>query len=83
MRWYWIDRFIEFESGRYAKAVKDRFGGIAVIGSAYSAAGDRSFLWAEENVNKGYADFAGFGRQNLADPLFPKKILGPSELILI
>jgi 3-hydroxyacyl-[acyl-carrier-protein] dehydratase len=22
MRWYWIDRFIEFESGRYAKAVK-------------------------------------------------------------
>src|SRR3974377_1755656 len=23
MRWYWIDRFIEFESGRYAKAVKN------------------------------------------------------------
>jgi 3-hydroxyacyl-[acyl-carrier-protein] dehydratase len=22
MRWYWIDRFIEFESGRYAKALK-------------------------------------------------------------
>ncbi|MGD0653543.1 MAG: 3-hydroxyacyl-ACP dehydratase FabZ family protein [Thermoguttaceae bacterium] len=22
MRWYWIDKFIEFESGRYAKAVK-------------------------------------------------------------
>ena len=22
MRWYWIDRFIEFESGRYAKAIK-------------------------------------------------------------
>lgn len=22
MRWFWIDRFIEFESGRYAKAVK-------------------------------------------------------------
>ena len=22
MRWYWIDRFVEFESGRYAKAVK-------------------------------------------------------------
>ncbi|MHC4402287.1 MAG: 3-hydroxyacyl-ACP dehydratase FabZ family protein [Planctomycetota bacterium] len=22
MRWYWIDRFLEFESGRYAKAVK-------------------------------------------------------------
>jgi 3-hydroxyacyl-[acyl-carrier-protein] dehydratase len=23
MRWYWIDRFIEFESGRYAKAIKN------------------------------------------------------------
>jgi 3-hydroxyacyl-[acyl-carrier-protein] dehydratase len=23
VRWYWIDRFIEFESGRYAKAVKN------------------------------------------------------------
>ena len=22
MRWYWIDRFTEFESGRYAKAIK-------------------------------------------------------------
>lgn len=23
MRWYWIDRFVEFESGVYAKAVKN------------------------------------------------------------
>ena len=23
MRWYWIDRFLEFESGRYAKAIKN------------------------------------------------------------
>ena len=23
MRWYWIDRFIEFESGRYARSVKN------------------------------------------------------------
>ena len=23
MRWYWIDRFIEFESGKRAKAVKN------------------------------------------------------------
>jgi 3-hydroxyacyl-[acyl-carrier-protein] dehydratase len=23
VRWYWIDRFLEFESGRYAKAVKN------------------------------------------------------------
>ena len=41
MRWYWIDRFIEFESGSYAKAVKnvtlaeehlhDHFPGFAVM----------------------------------------------------
>ena len=41
MRWYWIDRFLEFESGRYAKAVKnvslaeehlhDHFPGFAVM----------------------------------------------------
>ena len=23
MRWYWIDRFVEFESGRYARAIKN------------------------------------------------------------
>jgi len=23
MRWFWIDRFVEFESGRYAKAIKN------------------------------------------------------------
>ena len=23
VRWYWIDRFLEFESGRYAKAIKN------------------------------------------------------------
>ena len=23
MRWYWIDRFVEFESGKRAKAVKN------------------------------------------------------------
>ncbi|MCP4132077.1 MAG: hypothetical protein GY754_13970 [bacterium] len=59
---------------RYAKVVKDRFPGIPVMGSAYSAAREEGAEWAEENIKKGYVDFAGFGRQNLADPLFPKKI---------
>jgi len=59
---------------RYAKAVRDRFGRTAVIGSAYSAAKDAAASYAAENIEKGYADFAGFGRQNLADPLFPKKL---------
>jgi 3-hydroxyacyl-[acyl-carrier-protein] dehydratase len=44
MRWYWIDRFIEFESGKYAKAIKnislaeehlhDHFPGYPVMPSA-------------------------------------------------
>jgi 2,4-dienoyl-CoA reductase-like NADH-dependent reductase (Old Yellow Enzyme family) len=63
---------------RYAKAVKDRFGQVAVFGSAYSAARDAASRYAEENIKKGHADFAGFGRQNLADPLFAKKIFSGS-----
>ncbi len=63
---------------RYAKAVKDRFGQIAVIGSAYSAAGDAGPRYAQENIDKGYTDFAGFGRQNLADPFFPDKLFSGS-----
>ena len=59
---------------RYAKAVKDRFKETAIIGSAYSVGGTLGYLWAEENIGKGYTDFAGFGRQNLADPLMPKKL---------
>jgi 3-hydroxyacyl-[acyl-carrier-protein] dehydratase len=41
MRWFWIDRFVEFESGKYAKAVKnvslaeehlhDHFPGFAIM----------------------------------------------------
>jgi 2,4-dienoyl-CoA reductase-like NADH-dependent reductase (Old Yellow Enzyme family) len=64
-----------FHHFRYAKAVKERFGQVAVIGSAYSAAGPAGIPYAGENIRKGYADFAGFGRQNLADPLFAEKVL--------
>lgn len=66
--------FSMYHHFRYAKAVKDRFKGTAVIGSAYSVGGKLGDLWAEENIGKGYTDFAGFGRQNLADPLMPKKL---------
>jgi 2,4-dienoyl-CoA reductase-like NADH-dependent reductase (Old Yellow Enzyme family) len=59
---------------RYARAVKERLGRVAVIGSAYSTAGEAAAGFAEENVRRGFADFAGFGRQTLADPLLPTKL---------
>jgi 2,4-dienoyl-CoA reductase-like NADH-dependent reductase (Old Yellow Enzyme family) len=60
---------------RYAKSVKDAFPDVATIGSAYSVGMGDAINFAKENVGKGYTDFAGFGRQNLADPLFPKKLM--------
>lgn len=59
---------------RYAKVVKEAFPDVAVIGSAYSSGMENSGSLAGENIEKGYTDFAGFGRQNLADPLYPKKL---------
>lgn len=61
---------------------------IPVIGSGYSSLRDgrnglpeadrakKSFLyWAEKNLRDGKVDMVGVGRQSLADPLFPKKII--------
>jgi len=59
---------------RYAKILKENFPDTAVIGSAYSAGASASASFADENIGKGYTDLAGFGRQNLADPLFPLKL---------
>ena len=71
----------------WTKAVKSAVT-IPVIGSGYSYLRDgknklrepepikKSFLyWAEKNLKDGNADLAGIGRQSLADPLFPKKVL--------
>jgi 2,4-dienoyl-CoA reductase-like NADH-dependent reductase (Old Yellow Enzyme family) len=59
---------------RYAKIIKDSFPDTTIIGSAYSAGSSASAGFADENIGKGYTDLAGFGRQNLADPLFPLKL---------
>ena len=61
---------------------------IPVIGSGYSYLRDgknslqepdpskKSFLyWADKNLRDGNTDMVGIGRQSLADPSFPKKIL--------
>ncbi len=66
--------FEAYRHFRYTGLVKERFPSIAVIGSAYSAGRDEGAAWAEENIARGRADFAGFGRQSLADPLFPEKL---------
>ena len=60
---------------RYAKVVKELFNNVVVIGSSYSSACEESLDFAEENIRKGYVDLVGYGRQNLADPFFPRKVL--------
>ncbi len=56
----------------YAKAlVGDR---MMVFGSAYSVLQEEGVREAESNIRLGYADFAGWGRQTLSDPLFPKRL---------
>lgn len=64
---------------RYTKTARESLNkihsGMKVIGSAYSVLQDRAFAVAEEMLTKGYTDFVGWGRQTLADPLTPKKIM--------
>jgi 2,4-dienoyl-CoA reductase-like NADH-dependent reductase (Old Yellow Enzyme family) len=59
---------------RYAREVKSLGTGLKVIGSAYSILKEQAPLMADDNIRRGYVDFAGFGRQSLADPLFPEKL---------
>jgi 2,4-dienoyl-CoA reductase-like NADH-dependent reductase (Old Yellow Enzyme family) len=69
---------------RYTRFAKDTLrnlgSSVQVIGSAYSVLKEKAFPIAEEMLEKGYADYAGWGRQILADPLTPIK-LQQGELI--
>jgi 2,4-dienoyl-CoA reductase-like NADH-dependent reductase (Old Yellow Enzyme family) len=61
---------------RYAAQAKRMAGEkMGVIGSAYSILKEQALAAAQENITKGYTDFAGFGRQSFADPLTPLKIM--------
>jgi 2,4-dienoyl-CoA reductase-like NADH-dependent reductase (Old Yellow Enzyme family) len=60
---------------RYTRRVKELVPDRTVIGSAYSILAEEAASCAEENISKGYADCAGFGRQSFADPLYPAKLL--------
>ena len=67
-RLFYLDHF------RYAKEVKALGTGLKIIGSAYSILKEQAPVMARDNIVKGYVDFAGFGRQSWADPLFPEKL---------
>ncbi len=72
----------------WAQAMKKQVR-VPIIGSGYTYLrdgkndlkepdpGKKNFLyWAERNIQQGFCDMVGIGRQSLADPLFAKKILG-------
>ncbi|QEN08747.1 hypothetical protein EXM22_12395 [Oceanispirochaeta crateris] len=59
---------------RYARWAKNIVSKMMVIGSAYSILKEGALELADENLQKGYADCAGWGRQSFADPLFPEKV---------
>lgn len=68
-KWFYLHQF------RYARRAKALVGNtMKVFGSAYSVLKEEGVTLAEENLQLGYADFVGWGRQTLSDPLFPKRL---------
>jgi 2,4-dienoyl-CoA reductase-like NADH-dependent reductase (Old Yellow Enzyme family) len=60
---------------KYQRLTKQIAGSMAVIGSGYSATRINLPAIAAGNISEGVTDFVGLGRQNLADPEYPKKFL--------
>lgn len=73
--------FYRISHYRYTKVLKQALSQVAVIGSTYTTGDETCLSLAQENITKGYTDFVGFGRQNLADPLFPVKAVEDPEAI--
>ena len=67
-------KYLYLHHFRYTRLVKDLVPDLGVIGSAYTILKEDAAAQAEENIARGYTDFAGFGRQSFADPLYPKKL---------
>ncbi len=76
-----MSRLFVYHHFRYARLAKRQVPDLTVIGSAYSALGKSGSSWAEENLQKGYVDFVGFGRQSFADPEFPRKLAEDSASV--
>ncbi len=58
----------------FQRLTKQVAGSMAVIGSGYSAARINLPALAAGNLSEEVTDFVGLGRQNLADPEYPKKL---------
>ena len=68
-KWFYLHQF------RYARRAKALVGDrMMIFGSAYSVLQEDAVAASERNLALGYADFVGWGRQTLADPLFPKHL---------
>ncbi|MHC4885906.1 MAG: oxidoreductase [Planctomycetota bacterium] len=69
---------------RYCKEVKEllreRGSEMKVIGSAYSIYKEEGIDLGGENVERGYTDLFGYGRQSFADPLTPAKLEAGEEV---
>jgi 2,4-dienoyl-CoA reductase-like NADH-dependent reductase (Old Yellow Enzyme family) len=73
-KWFYLHQF------RYARRAKALAGDMKVFGSAYTVLQEESLSAAEENLVRGDADFIGWGRQTLADPLFPARVMGGADV---
>ncbi len=73
-KWFYLHQF------RYARRAKAIAGDMKVFGSAYTVLREESLAAAEENLMRGDADFIGWGRQTLADPLFPSKVIAGKDV---
>ena len=70
-----------FRYTKYAKEILEKINSeTKVIGSAYSILKEDAINYANENIEKNYTDFAGFGRMSFSDPLYPKKIVNNEKI---
>jgi 2,4-dienoyl-CoA reductase-like NADH-dependent reductase (Old Yellow Enzyme family) len=81
-RWFYLEHI------RYSKTVSELLasqraaggrGRPAIVQSAYSILKADALALAAECVERGYSDFAGFGRQQFADPQTPAKLMRGEE----
>ncbi len=81
-RWFYLEHI------RYSKTVSETLaaaraaggrGRPVIVQSAYSILKADALALAAECVERGYSDFAGFGRQEFADPETPAKLMRGEE----
>lgn len=68
-------RYFYLHHFRYCKEARKAAGDMKVIGSAYTILKEEALDYGKENIDKGFVDLIGFGRQSFADPHFPQKLL--------